>query len=99
VAWLFIPSTPSAWSDSSSIVDEYSAEKLVRTETSVEFSVSLASSDSQEHLSTTELSNLRPYTISYPQLKTQLEKLPEELGYLPASHMDLACHLDFSCQP
>jgi hypothetical protein len=68
--------------DASKIVDEYSAKKLVRTKTSVPFSVSLARSDRREHLSTTELSDLRPYTISYPQLKTQWEKLPEELGYL-----------------
>jgi hypothetical protein len=32
-------------------------------------------------LSTTELSKLRPYTISYLQLKTQWEKLPDEIGY------------------
>jgi hypothetical protein len=50
--------------------------------TSVPFSVSLERSDDREFLSTTELSKLWPYTISYPQLKTQWEKLPEELGYL-----------------
>jgi hypothetical protein len=32
--------------------------------------------------STTTLSNLPPYTISYLQLKTQWEKLPDEIGYL-----------------
>ena len=50
--------------------------------TSVPFSDSLARSDLREYLSTTEISNLWPYTTSYTQLKTQWEKLPEELGYL-----------------
>jgi hypothetical protein len=48
--------------------------------TSVPFSVSLARADRREYLSTTELSNLWPYTTSYPQLKTQWVKLPEELA-------------------
>jgi hypothetical protein len=54
----------------------------VGPKTSVPFSVSLDRSDDREFLSTTELSKLWPYTISYPQLKTQWEKPPEELGYL-----------------
>jgi hypothetical protein len=50
--------------------------------TSVPFSVSLARSDRREYLYTTELSNLWPYITSYLQLKTQWEKLPEELSYM-----------------
>jgi hypothetical protein len=50
--------------------------------TSVQFNVTLARSDRREYLSTTELSNLWTYTTNYPQLKTQWEKLHEELGYL-----------------
>jgi hypothetical protein len=48
--------------------------------TSVPFSVGLARSDGLEYLSSTELSNLWAYTTSYPQLKTQWEKLRKELA-------------------
>jgi hypothetical protein len=52
------------------------------SKTSLPFSVSLARSGQREHPSTTGLSNLWSYTTSYPQLKIQWGKLPEELGCL-----------------